>query len=188
MTTAHWKLDEASGAFEIKRLPRIGPTAGRDGVFLRRRIWRNESGFSYRPDPKHVDALVEWKMARLVATPFTRDNGTGQSNTLCELSLTEKAVYLSGSGLWQYIALDRMDVVLATKNVSSRTAKADVLALVAVETCGKVLGWSSRSCNELPVPRQPITDRLLHRRRFGWRRGNTIDIERWNVDARNSLA
>ena len=38
------KLDEVLGAFEIKRLPRIGPTAGREGVFLHRtirweRIW-----------------------------------------------------------------------------------------------------------------------------------------------------
>ena len=40
--------------FEIKRLPRIGPTAGREGVFLHRTIRWNESGFSYRPDPKHV--------------------------------------------------------------------------------------------------------------------------------------
>ena len=40
--------------FEIKRLPRIGPTAGREGVFLYRTIRWNESGFSCRPDPKHV--------------------------------------------------------------------------------------------------------------------------------------
>ena len=31
------KLDEVLGAFEIKRLPRIGPTAGREGVFLHKR-------------------------------------------------------------------------------------------------------------------------------------------------------
>ena len=36
-------LDEVLGAFEIKRLPRIGPTAGREGVFLHRTIRRNES-------------------------------------------------------------------------------------------------------------------------------------------------
>ena len=37
---------------------------------------------------------------------------------------------MSGSGLVQYIALDRMDVVSATKEVRSRTAKADVPALL----------------------------------------------------------
>ena len=41
------KLDEVLGTFEIKRLPRIGPAAGREGVFLHRRIRWNESGFSY---------------------------------------------------------------------------------------------------------------------------------------------
>ena len=46
------KLDEVLEAFEIKRLPRIGPTAGGEGVFLQRRTRWNESGFSYRPDPK----------------------------------------------------------------------------------------------------------------------------------------
>ena len=112
------KLDEVLEAFEIKRLPRIGPTAGREGVFLRRRIRWNESGFSYRPDPKHVDALttiLSLEDARPVATPFTRDTGKGQANTLSELSETEQAIYMSGSGLLQYIALDRMDVVFATK-------------------------------------------------------------------------
>ena len=125
------KVDEVLGAFEIKRLPRFGPTAGREGVFLHKRRRWNESGCSYRPDPKHVDALVEsasLEDARPVATPFTRDTGKGQANTLCELSLTEKEIYMTGSGLLQYIALDRTDVVFATKEVRSRTAKADVLA------------------------------------------------------------
>ena len=67
------KLDEVLGAFEIKRLPRIGPTADREGVFLHGTIRWNESGFSYRLDPNHVDALIvtlSLEDARLVATPF----------------------------------------------------------------------------------------------------------------------
>ena len=40
---------------------------------------------------------------------------------------------MSGSGLLQYIALDRMGVVFATKEVRSRTAKADVLALLLLK-------------------------------------------------------
>ena len=88
------KLDEVLGAFEIKRLPRIGPTAGREEVFLHRRIRWNESGLSYRPDPKHVDALIttlSLEDARLVAMPFTRDPGKGLANTLSELSVIEQA-------------------------------------------------------------------------------------------------
>ena len=61
--------------------------------------------------------------------PVTRDIGKGQANTLSELSVTEQAMYKSGSGLLQFIALDRVDVVFATKEVRSRTATADVLAL-----------------------------------------------------------
>ena len=127
------KLDEVLGAFEIKRLPAIGPIAGRAGLLLRKRIRWNESGFSYRPNPKHVDALVEalsLEDARPVATLFTRATGQGQANTPCELSTTEKAIYMSGKGLLQYIALERMDVVFATKEVRSGTAKADLLALI----------------------------------------------------------
>ena len=93
------KLDEVLGAFEIKRLPRIGPTAGREGVFLHKTIRWNESGFSHRPDPKHVDALFETvslEDARPVATPYTRDTGKGQANTVCDLSMTEKAIHMSG--------------------------------------------------------------------------------------------
>ena len=41
----------------------------------------------------------------------TRDTGMGQANTLCELSVTEKEIYMSGSGLLQCTALHRMDVV-----------------------------------------------------------------------------
>ena len=52
------KLDAVLDSFEIKRSPRIGPTASHEGVFLHRTRRLNESGFSYRPDPKHVDALI----------------------------------------------------------------------------------------------------------------------------------
>ena len=44
--------------------------------------------------------------------------------------MTEQAIHVSGSGLLQYIALDRMDVVFATKEVRSRTTEADVLVLL----------------------------------------------------------
>ena len=54
---------------------------------------------------------------------------------------------MAGSGLLQHIALDKTDVVFATAKVRSRTAKADVLALLLLETSGKVLGWSSRGCD-----------------------------------------
>ena len=46
---------------------------------------------------------------------------------------------MSGSGLLQYIALDRMDVVFATKEVRSRTAKADVLALLLLKRVARYL-------------------------------------------------
>ena len=136
------KLDDVLGAFEIKRLPRIGPTAGREGVFLHKTIRWNENGFSYRPDPKHVDALIETlslEDTRPLATPYTRDTGKGQANTSCELSMTEKATNMSGSGLLQYIALDRMEAVFATKEVRSRTATADVLALFLLKRVARYL-------------------------------------------------
>ena len=98
------KLDEVIDAFEIKRLPRIGPTAGRDGVLLHRTIHWSESGLSYRADPKHVDALIEILSltdARPVATPVTRDTGEGQANSLCELRETERAIYMFGSRFLQ---------------------------------------------------------------------------------------
>ena len=78
------KLGEVLSACEIKRLPIVGPTVGREGVFLRRQIQWNESGFPYRPDPKHVDALVEalsLEDARLVPT-ITRETAKEQANTL----------------------------------------------------------------------------------------------------------
>ena len=90
------KLDDVLGAFEIKRLPRIGPIAGREWVFLHRTMRWNETGFSYRPDPKHVDALIttlSLEDARPV--PSTRDTGKGQANTLSELNVTEHAIYMS---------------------------------------------------------------------------------------------
>ena len=114
----------------------LGPTAGREGVFLHRTIRWSESGSSCRPDPKHVDALIttlSLEDARPVATPSTRDTGKGQANTSSELTVTEQAIYMSGSGLLHHIALDRMDVVFATKEVRSRTAKADVLALLLLK-------------------------------------------------------
>ena len=45
---------------------------------------------------------------------------------------------MSGSSLLQHVALDGMDVAKAAEEARSRTAKADVLALL-VETFGKEL-------------------------------------------------
>ena len=135
------KLDDVLGAFEIKRMPRIGPTAGRKSVFLHRTTW-NDSGFWYRPDPKHMDALIETLSltdARPVATAFRRDTGKGQANTLCELSVTEKAICMSGSGLLQYITLDRTDMVFAAKEVRSRKSKADLPALLLLKRVARYL-------------------------------------------------
>ena len=78
---------------------------------------------------------------------------------MSKLSVTEQAIYRSGSGLLQDIALDRMNVVFATKEVRSRTAKADVLAMPVVETSGEALGWTSRGCDKLSVARQSIHHR-----------------------------
>ena len=185
------ELGEVLGAFEIKRLPRIGPTAGREGVFLHRTIRWNESGFSYRPDPGHVDALIatlSLEDARPVAKPFTRDPGKGQANTLSELCMTEQAIYMSGSGLLQYIALDRMNVVSATKQVRSRTAKADVPALLLLKrVCGKVLGWTSRDNEKSSVQSSPsqidcYTD-------ADWASDVATRLSTtWSIDARGSLA
>ena len=53
--------------------------------------------------------------------------------------MTEKATNMSGSGLLQYIALDRMDAVFATKEVRSRTATADVLTLLLLKRVARYL-------------------------------------------------
>ena len=53
--------------------------------------------------------------------------------------MSEKAIYMSGSRLLQNIALDRMDVVFATKEVRSQTAKADVLALLLLKRVARYL-------------------------------------------------
>ena len=70
---------------------------------------------------------------------WTRDTGKGQANTVRELSVTEKAIYMSGSVLLQYVALDRMDVVFATKEVRSRTGAADVRALLLLKRVARYL-------------------------------------------------
>ena len=113
------------------------------GVCLMHRTIRwNESGFSCRPD--HLNTctrwvrLCRWKTQDLLCNTIHTGHwkGTGQQSVRVEH--IEKAIYMSGSGLLQYIALDRMDVVFATKEVTSRAAKADVLALLLlnrVERC-----------------------------------------------------
>ena len=60
---------------------------------------------------------------------------------------------MSGSGLLQCIALDRMGVVFATKEVRSRTAKSRCAGTAVLAPSGKVFGWSSRGRDELSVPR-----------------------------------
>ena len=62
---------------------------------------------------------------------------------------------MSGSGLLQYIALDRMDVVLATKEVKSRTAKADVLALLLLKRVARYLVGHREITTSCPYQSNP---------------------------------
>ena len=46
---------------------------------------------------------------------------------------------MSGSGVFQYMALDRMKIVFVTREVKSRTVKADVLALLLLKRLARYL-------------------------------------------------
>ena len=123
--------------------------------------------------------------ARLVATPFTSDTGKGQVNTLSDLSVTEKSMYTSGSGLLQYIALNRMGVVFATNEVRSRTAKTDVLALLLLKRAARDLVKVAIS---YPYPDNPSQiDCYTDAGRAG-DVDNMVINDSWSIDARVSLA
>ena len=93
---------------------------------------------------------------------------------------------MSGSGLLQYIALDRMDVVFATKEVRSRTVKADVLAVLLFKRVARYLVGHREVLMNYPYPANP--SQIDCYTGLGWRRGNTIVNDSWKVDARSSLA
>ena len=79
--------------------------------------------------------------------------------------MSENAYYMFGSSLIHCIALDTMDLLFA--------------ASAAIGTCGRILG----RCDQLLVPSQSITDRLLHGRWLCWRRDNKIVNNSWSVVA-----
>ena len=72
---------------------------------------------------------------------------------------------MSSSGLLQYIAMDRMDVVFATNEVRSRTAKADVLALLLLKRVVRYLVGHREVARSYPYQDNASQiDRLLRRR------------------------
>ena len=62
---------------------------------------------------------------------------------------------MSGSGLLQYTALDRMQVVFATKEVRARTAKADVLALLLLKRVARYLVGHREITTSYPYQSNP---------------------------------
>ena len=93
------KLDALLDSEKGRRSTRIDSTAGHEGMLLYRTVRWNESGFSYRPDLKQENALTATLILeneRPVPTPLTRDTGTSQADMLSELSMSEKAWYMSG--------------------------------------------------------------------------------------------
>ena len=130
------------------------------------------------PSELHVSAKLELvetlslEDAKLVAIPFTPNTAQAQADTLCELSETEKAIYMSlRSVAIHCTGQNGRDVCHERSEIANGESR--FAGTAVVETSGKVLEWSSRVCLELSVPRQPITDRLLHGCRLGWRRGST---------------
>ena len=72
-------------------------------------------------------------------------------NTLGELSVTEQAIYMSGSGLLQYIALENGCGVCYERGEITNS-ESSCAGIAVVETCGKVFGWTSRDNDKLSVP------------------------------------
>ena len=128
-------LDALLDSDKGRRSTRIRSTACHEGILLYRKIRWNESGFSYRLDPKQENALTATLILeneRLVPTPYTRHAGGSQAHMLRELSMSEKACYKSGSNLIQCIALDTMDLLFAARGVRSRVAGLALLLVIRV--------------------------------------------------------
>ena len=70
-------------------------------------------------------------------------------------------MYMSGSSLLRYIALDRMDVVFVTKEVRSRTAKADVLAMLLLKQVARYLAGHREVAISCPYQDNPSQIGLL---------------------------
>ena len=136
------KLDAVLGEFAIKIEKRCGPTGVASTQFLRRTIQWSYQGFYYSPNEKYVDNLIKLlglEDAKEVTTPASKDTGRNHPDALEPLPQEEKITFLSGSGILQYIALDRPDVMYATKEIRSKTASPDVLAMLMLKRCARYL-------------------------------------------------
>ena len=152
------KLDDMLGVSKIKRTPRVGPTACRGSVILHRRTQWSDTRFSYRADPKHADALagtLSIKDSKSVATPFARDAGKGQANTLSVLSSTEKAVNMSST---KFVAVHRIGHNgrgVSNKRRDIESGEGRCVGTVASEASGEIPGWTTRNWAKQPISVQP---------------------------------
>ena len=116
-----------SQRYEIKHQI-LGPDATdvQEATFLGRRIAWTSRGISYEADPKHAQALIaEWGMetCRPVSSPGVAHEDKKTKEHLSELEKkvlgpAEAKKYRGGAARFNYLAMDRMDVAFAAKELS----------------------------------------------------------------------
>ena len=122
-----WMKKELEKRFEVKSKI-IGPECGdeKELKVLNRIIRCEETGYTYEPDQRHAEILIEGmgvKESRGVKTPGIKDEREEQEEDETELPREESGMYRALAARANYLAADRADIQFAVKEICRSMSK-----------------------------------------------------------------
>jgi len=127
---------------EIKRLGRCGPERDRQARFLKRTIeWRRDR-FVWKADPKHVRNLLkelDLEDAKVADSPGSKDTGKAMRDALDLIEGDQATLVRSAAGTENYLALDRPDIMYASKTCMSEISAPTKLMEARVKRLARYL-------------------------------------------------
>ena len=158
-----WLRKELEKEFELKHEV-LGPDPGevREGKFLGRRIRWTDEGIEYECDPSHAEVLIkEWDMeeSKAVGTPGVAEEKVVDEDKMedQELGKTEATRYRRAAARINYMALDRLDIGFAAKEVSRCMAKPKTGDVVRIKRVIRYLRGAKRIINKFKW-QEPVTE------------------------------
>lgn len=106
--------------YDVKRFPRLGPGAGREGRYLKRLLGWPEGGYSWEADPIHAQRMIEdleMQDAKPASTPGSKDAGKGENNLEDQLDAHRAAQLARNGGRGLFLVTDRPGSQYSVKNI-----------------------------------------------------------------------
>ena len=128
----------------LKGIVARGRTHAKATTFLKREVRLTDNGWEYEGNRAHVHDLLT-TLGMIDCKPGARPGGAeAQDDDERALTTEEHKMFRRAGGILQYMAIDRVDLAFATKEVARRASAPTASSLRALKKIARHVKWRPR--------------------------------------------